>query len=146
MDNARNDVYHEVASSQHAPSYIPVSALVCASDVPHGLTTEMTSIARVDPDPDSDPNRDHNPDRGGERDGVLGCGYGCCAVDVGSSPGGWTQCLAAHCSSVISIDSGGYVIGLCVLMQLNLKCDTLDYFTSINLVLFYPIICRMSTL
>ena len=27
--------------------------------------------------------------------GVLGCG--CCAADVVSSPGGWTQCLAAHC-------------------------------------------------
>ena len=47
--------------------------------------------------------------------GVLGCG--CCAADVVSSPGGWTQCLAAHCSSVISIDWGGYVIGLCVLMR-----------------------------
>ena len=30
----------------------------------------------------------------------------CNAVDVGASPGGWTQCLAAHCASVISIDPG----------------------------------------
>jgi FtsJ-like methyltransferase len=31
---------------------------------------------------------------------------GCCAVDIGSSPGGWTQCLAAHCVHVISVDPG----------------------------------------
>jgi FtsJ-like methyltransferase len=31
---------------------------------------------------------------------------GCCAVDIGSSPGGWTQCLAAHCVYVISVDPG----------------------------------------
>jgi FtsJ-like methyltransferase len=30
----------------------------------------------------------------------------CCAVDIGSSPGGWTQCLAAHCVHVISVDPG----------------------------------------
>ena len=30
----------------------------------------------------------------------------CCAIDVGSSPGGWTQCLAAHCAYVLSVDPG----------------------------------------
>ena len=30
----------------------------------------------------------------------------CNAVDVGASPGGWTQCLAVHCAKVISIDPG----------------------------------------
>jgi hypothetical protein len=32
----------------------------------------------------------------------------CCAIDVGSSPGGWTQCLAAHCAHVLSVDPGRY--------------------------------------
>ena len=36
------------------------------------------------------------------RNGRLKCN----AVDVGASPGGWTQCLTAHCVNVISIDPG----------------------------------------
>ena len=32
----------------------------------------------------------------------------CCAIDVGASPGGWTQCLAAHCARVLSVDPGRY--------------------------------------
>lgn len=32
----------------------------------------------------------------------------CCAIDVGSSPGGWTQCLSAHCARVLSVDPGRY--------------------------------------
>ena len=63
----------------------------------------------------------------------------CNAVDVGASPGGWTQCLAAHCHRVISLDPGKLRLLSSHLSATVLSFSLLLLFFYLSFFIFIPI-------